>query len=244
MGLDRRTFVVGAGCFGIGAAISQALSAFEPAKLALAGEGSVKPTLSGKKLVPPNDGLIKVACALTRDVTLIDWVGPAAVFGAWVPDESLKRDRPLFEVFTVGETDPNFKLPPDYTFENAPQPQVIVVPGEADSAQLYEWLKKAHKSADVTMSVCYGARHLAKVGLLDGQAATTHHDYLDPYAKEFPQVHWVPDVRFTEGPNVSTSAGVTAGIDLSLRVFERYFGREKAVAAARALEHQGTGWMV
>jgi len=47
-----------------------------------------------------------------------------------------------------------------------------------------------------------------------------------------------------EGPNVSTSAGVTAGIDLAMRVFERYFGRAKALAAARTIEYQGTGWMV
>ena len=65
---------------------------------------SAKQTLSGKKLVPPVNGTIKVACALSKDVTPIDWVGPQAVFGAWLYDESLKRDRPLFEVFTVGES--------------------------------------------------------------------------------------------------------------------------------------------
>jgi transcriptional regulator GlxA family with amidase domain len=51
-------------------------------------------------------------------------------------------------------------------------------------------------------------------------------------------------VRFVEGPTVSTSAGVTAGIDLALHVVERYFGRERALAAAQVLEYQGTGWMV
>jgi len=63
---------------------------------------STNQNLADNKLVPPANGLIKVACGLSANVTPIDWVGPQAVFGAYVYDESLKKDRPLFEVFTVG----------------------------------------------------------------------------------------------------------------------------------------------
>jgi len=237
--INRRTFLIATGCLGISAGVASAQ---------VTRSESAKQTLSGKKLVPPANGMIKVACALSKNVTLIDWVGPASVFTSWLYDESLKRDRPFFEVFTVGESreqlDPDFKLIPDYTFEDAPAAQVIVIPAQSGSQQFYEWLKKANKSSDVTMSVCIGARHLAKLGLLDGQVATTHHDYIKPFTEEFPHVHWVSGVRFVEGPNVSTSAGVTAGIDLALHVVERYFSREKAMAATRVLEYQGTGWMV
>jgi transcriptional regulator GlxA family with amidase domain len=235
--INRRTFLIGAGCLAISAGAA-------PAQVTTSQ--STKQTFSGKKLVPPANGTIKVACALSKNVTPIDWVGPQTVFGAWLYDESLKRDRSLFEVFTVGESRQPIdqSLIPDYTYQDAPQAQVIVVPGEADSPALSEWLTKVNKNADVTMSVCYGARQLAKIGLLDGHVATTHHDYIEPYAKEFPKVHWVGGVRFVEGPSVSTSAGVTAGIDLAMRVFERYFGRVKALAAARVIEYQGTSWMV
>jgi hypothetical protein len=235
--INRRTFLIGTGCLGIGAGVA-------PAQVTTSE--SAKQTLSGKKLVPPVNGMTKVACALSKDVTPIDWVGPQAVFGAWLYDESLKRDRPLFEVFTVGESRQPLDqwLIPDYTYEDAPQAQVIVIPAQSGSPQFYEWLKKANKSSDVTMSVCIGARHLAKLGLLDGQVATTHHDYIKPFTEEFPRVHWVSGVRFVEGPQISTSAGVTAGIDLALHVVERYFGREKAMATTRVLEYQGTGWMV
>jgi putative intracellular protease/amidase len=235
--INRRTFLIGTGCLGICAGVASAQ---------VTTSESAKQTLSGKKLVPPVNGMTKVACALSKDVTPIDWVGPQAVFGAWLYDESLKRDRPLFEVFTVGESREPLDqwLIPDYTYEDAPQAQVIVIPAQSGSPQFYEWLKKANKGSDVTMSVCIGARHLAKLGLLDGQVATTHHDYIKPYTEEFPRVRWVSGVRFVEGPKVSTSAGVTAGIDLALHVVERYFGREKAMAAARVLEYQGTGWMV
>jgi len=235
--INRRTFLIGTSCLGICSGVASAQ---------VTRSESTKQTLSGKKLVPPANGMIKVACALSKNVTPIDWVGPQTVFGAWLYDESLKRDRSFFEVFTVGESrEPiDQSLIPDYTYKDAPQAQVIVVPGEADSPALSEWLKKVNKNADVTMSVCYGARQLAKIGLLDGQVATTHHDYIKPYMEEFPGVHWVSGVRFVEGPNVSTSAGVTAGIDLAMRVLERYFGRAKALAAARMIEYQGTSWMV
>jgi len=235
VGTSRRTFLVSAGCLVAGVASAR-----------LATSGSAKQILSGKKLVPPANGTIKVACALSKDVTPIDWVGPQAVFGAWIYDETLKRDRALFDVFTVGESRKPVDqwLIPDYTYEDAPRAQIIVVPAQAGSSQFYEWLKKANQSSDVTMSVCIGARHLAKLGLLDGQDATTHHDYIKPYSEEFPKVHWISGVRFTEGPRISTSAGVTAGIDLALHVVERYFGRGKALAAAQVIEYQGTGWMV
>lgn len=184
MDIDRRTFLISAGCLSISAGVASA-----HAKTA----ESARQTLSGKKLIPPARGTIKVACALSKDVTPIDWVGPQAVFGAWIHDETLKQDRPLFEVFTVGESRQPLDqwLIPDYTYKDAPQAQVIVIPAQSGSPQFYEWLKQANKNSDVTMSVCIGARHLAKLGLLDGQDATTHHDFIKPFTEEFPRVHWV-----------------------------------------------------
>jgi transcriptional regulator GlxA family with amidase domain len=165
-----------------------------------------------------------------------------------VHDESTNQDRPLFDVFTVGESreirDPGFNVIPDYTYDDAPQPQIIVVPAQAGSPKFYQWLERASARAELTMSVCIGARHLAKLGLLDGQVATTHHDYIKPFSEEFPKVHWVSGRRFVEGPKVATSAGVTAGIDLALHVVERHFAREKAVAVTKVMEYQGTAWMV
>ena len=250
--IDRRAFLLSTAAATVaeslgllrGSRIAQARLASTP----LATPESVKQALSGEKLVPPADGKVKVACVFSSNVTLIDWVGPEAVFDAWVRDESTKQDRPLFELFTVGESrelrDPGFNVIPDYTYDDAPQAQIIVVPAQAGSPKFYQWLKKASEGAELTMSVCIGARHLAKLGLLDGQVATTHHDYIKPYTEEFPRVHWVSGRRFVEGRKIATSAGVTAGIDLALRVVERYFGRKKAVAVTEVMEYQGTGWMV
>jgi transcriptional regulator GlxA family with amidase domain len=201
---------------------------------------------AGERLVPPAGAKVKVACVFSSNETLIDWVGPEAVFDAWLPDGSTKQGSPLFEVFTVGESralQPGFNAIPDYTYDDAPPAQIIVVPAQSGSPRFYQWLEKASASADVTMSVCIGARHLAQLGLLDGQVATTHHDFITPFSEEFPKVRWVSGRRFVEGPKIATSAGVTAGIDLALHVVERYFGREKALAVTKVIEYQGTGWM-
>src|SRR5689334_22481415 len=121
MAIDRRMFLIGASIVVASAGIGSPLDGNRESEH-LKKPRSAKLRLAGKKLVPPKSGLIKVACVLTKDVTLIDWVGPAAVFGAWIRDDELKRDRPVFEVFTVGDIDPDFKLPLDYSFQNAPQP--------------------------------------------------------------------------------------------------------------------------
>lgn len=250
--IDRRTFLLSTAAATVaeslerlrGSRRDRAGLAAEP----LAEAESARQAPSAEKLVPPTDGKVKVACVLSSNVTLIDWVGPEAVFDAWVHDEATGQDRSLFELFTVGESrelrDPGFNAIPDYTYDNAPQAQVIVVPAQDGSPRFYRWLKKASESAHLTMSVCIGARHLAKLGLLDGRVATTHHDFIKPFAQEFPKVHWVSGRRFVEGPKVATSAGVTAGIDLALHVVDRYFGREKAVAVTKVIEYQGTAWMV
>ena len=250
--IDRRAFLLSTAA----ATVAESLQLLHGSRLAqarlastpLVAAGSAKQAPSGRGLAKPFDSKVKVACVLSSNVTLIDWVGPEAVFDAWVHDESTNQDRPLFELFTVGETrelrDPGFNAIPDYTYDNAPQAQIIVVPAQDGSPKFYQWLKKASESADLTMSVCIGARHLAKLGLLDGQVATTHHDFIKPFSEEFPKVHWVSGRRFVEGPKYATSAGVTSGIDLALHLVERYFGRRNAVAVTKVIEYQGTAWMV
>jgi transcriptional regulator GlxA family with amidase domain len=231
--IDRRAFLLSTAA----ATVAESLARLRGSRLA--------PVATRESVRQAADGKPKVALLLSTNVTPIDWVGPQAVFGSWLHDESAKKDLPLFDVFTVGESrEPRDQMISDYTYDDAPQPQIIVVPAQAGSPKFYEWLKKASERADLTMSVCIGARHLAKLGLLDGQVATTHHDYIKPFAQEFPKVHWISGRRFVEGPRVATSAGVTAGIDLALHVVERHFGREKAVAVTKVIEYQGTGWMV
>jgi transcriptional regulator GlxA family with amidase domain len=196
------------------------------------------------KLVPP-DRLIQVACAISDATTTIDFVGPEAVFQTWYPTAEPRGHAPRFKIFTVAATsEPVSGMVPDWTYDTAPSPDIVVVPAQIGSPALQEWLRGVSRSAAVTMSVCTGARHLALAGLLDGQTATTHHKSIDQFARQFPKVQWVKGVRFVEGQKLATSGGLTAGIDLALRIVERYFGRDDAQFVADHLEYDGKRWIV
>src|SRR5438445_1940914 len=121
------------------------------------------------------------------------------------------------------------QIVPDYTIQNAPLPKVIVIPAQSQpSPAVLEWIRKSTKNTDVTMSVCTGAFVLAKTGLLSGKAATTFHAAFVPFAMQFPDVHLKRGARFVEDGNLASAGGLSSGIDLALRVVERYFGREIA----------------
>jgi len=92
------------------------------------------------------------------------------------------------------------------------------------------------------MSVCTGAFVLAKTGLLDGKSATTFHGAFGKFAMKFPNIDLKRGARFVENGNLATAGGLSSGIDLALRVVERYYGREVAQQTAYTMEYQGQGW--
>jgi len=257
--MDRRRFLGSAGVL-IGASAgaaggmamgSRLLAREKPAPAAGNGSGPTSGASSGQgaapKLEHPAKGPIPVAVAISEGVTVIDFAGPWEVF----QDVSLPgRDEGAFELFTVSETtaplrgSAGLRLVPERTFADAPPPRVIVVPAQQGGPALHEWLRTASRTADVTMSVCTGAFQLAKAGLLKGLDATTHHDFTDRLAASFPDVRVRRGLRFVEGPKISTAGGLTSGIDLALRVVERYFGRSVAERTAAYMEYQSRGWIV
>jgi transcriptional regulator GlxA family with amidase domain len=198
-------------------------------------------------LKPPANGSIPVAFLISEGAVIIDFCGPWEVFqDVMVPGH---HDQP-FRLYTVSEsTSPirasgGMQILPDYTLENAPAPKVIVIPAQRKpSRAMLEWIRKNSKDTDVTMSVCTGAFVLAKTGLLSGKSATTFHSAFGSFAKEFPDIHLKRGARFVEDGNLATAGGLSSGIDLALRVVERYFGREVAEKTAYTMEYQGEGWM-
>lgn len=136
------------------------------------------------------------------------------------------------------------KIVPNYTFQNAPQPKVIVIPAQDDSTEpMLNWIRKATQKSDVTMSVCTGAFVLAATGLLNAKAATTHHNAYSDLEMQFPDIQVKRGARFIEEGNLATAGGLTSGMDLALRVVGRYFGAEAIERSAFQLEYQGQGWM-
>ena len=205
-----------------------------------------------RALRPPLRGPIPVAFVLGPSATMIDFAGPWEVFqDVRVPHRGDSHAEQMpFELFTVAEKPETLRVTggmqvtPDFTIATAPQPRVIVIPAHRGSPALVDWIRRASVKADVTLSVCTGAFHLARTGLLEGKAATTHHQFLDAFAQEFPDVPVKRGVRFVEHERLATAAGLTAGIDLALRVVERYFGREVARRTAAYMEYESRGWMI
>jgi putative intracellular protease/amidase/YHS domain-containing protein len=211
------------------------------------GPAGNKPEVKSNPLKPPVQGSIPVAFLVSEGAVMIDFSGPWEVFqDVMIPG---RADHP-FRLYTVAETtnpiraSGGMKIVPDYTLENAPAPKVIVIPAQSEpSAAVLEWIRKSTKNTDVTMSVCTGAFVLAKTGLLSGKTATTFHAAFRPFAAQFPDIHLKRGARFVEDGNLATAGGLSSGIDLALRVVERYYGREIAQKTAYDMEYQGQGWM-
>ena len=199
-------------------------------------------------LTPPPSGPIPVAFLLSEGATMIDFAGPWEVFQD-VMVAGRGDSLSAFHLYTVAESETpirasgGMRLVPDYTFANAPAPKVVVVPAQAGASEASrQWLKQSAATADVVMSVCAGSYVLAEAGLLDGVTATTHHAFYDDFARDFPKLTVLRGKRFVEHPRVATAGGLTSGVDLALRVVERYFGRPTADRTAYFMEYLGDGW--
>ncbi|MFF8605863.1 GlxA family transcriptional regulator [Streptomyces sp. NPDC015346] len=130
-------------------------------------------------------------------------------------------------------------LLPDSTLAAADRPHTLLVPGGEGTRnpdpRLIDWLRANAPHAERLVSVCTGALLLAEAGLLDGHRATTHWAACDHLARCHPEVEVDPDPIFVRDGRLSTSAGVTAGIDLALALVEEDLGRDAALTVARHL---------
>jgi transcriptional regulator GlxA family with amidase domain len=97
------------------------------------------------------------------------------------------------------------------------------------------WIATAGSQARRVASICTGAFLLAEAGLLNGKQAVTHWTFCDRLAREYPKVAVRPEPIFLRDGSIYTSAGITAGIDLSLTLVEEDHGHETALRIARFL---------
>jgi YHS domain-containing protein/putative intracellular protease/amidase len=248
--MNRRELLQKTTVFSLVGAIPFSLAGGKRVPLENAGSGNGtapdQPAVDLNPLKPPAQGSIPVAFVISEGAVLIDFSGPWEVFeNVAVPG----RDENAFRLYTVAATTKSInasgmKITPDFTFQTAPVPKVIVIPAQNGSTEaMLDWIRKSTKNTDLTMSVCTGAFVLARTGLLSGRAATTHHNSYKEFAMQFPDIHFKRGARFVEDGNLATAGGLSSGIDLALRVVERYFGREVASKTAYQMEYQGQGWL-
>ena len=185
-----------------------------------------------------------VAVLIFDGVEILDFAGPAEVF-------IVASQRTPFRVFTVAPTSELIKtmggitIKPDYSFKDAPPPDILVVPGGNTRSVKKDgvaWIRKSAKSAEVVMSVCFGAFLLAEAELLDGITATTHRWAIKGLKTAAPKCKVVANRRFVDSGKIVTTGGVTAGIDGALHVVERLAGANVATWTAESwMEHRRQG---
>lgn len=186
-----------------------------------------------------------VGILIFDDVEILDFCGPYEVFSV---TQEINDDN-LFNVFTVAEkslpilTRNGLSVNPKYAISEAPHPDILLIPGgrgarkEMYNSIILDWIKDCSSEAELLLSVCTGSLLLAKLGLLDGLKSTTHHTIIDLLKQVAPKTYVDQKKRFIDNGTIIVSAGISAGIDMSLYVVSRLLGKEYADRTAKYMEY-------
>ena len=193
---------------------------------------------------------ITLGILIFDDVDVLDFTGPYEVFNVTRElDQPNFTDPSPFEILLVSEhhrkvkTMGGMRVVPDHDFIDFPDVDILIIPGglgerrEHSNAIIHHFLKAQSKKVKTLASVCTGAFFLAYSGLLNGKRATTHTLSLDRLEQGFPEIEVIRDKRYIEDGNIVTSAGISAGIDMSLYVVAKYLGEGVARLTAREMEY-------
>lgn len=191
----------------------------------------------------------RVGILIFDDVEILDFCGPFEVFSVARPVGEHAAENRLFEVVTIAEEDRlincrgGLMVKPHFTTGEHPPLDILVVPGgqgtrrERLNNKLLDWITIQHAETEITASVCTGAFLLAERGFLDGKRATTHWNSVEWMKSQYPEVQMLSDTRVVDEGHVITSAGISAGIDMSLQLVGRLHGPEVAAWTARSMEY-------
>ncbi len=191
-----------------------------------------------------------VGIYLFDDVEVLDFAGPLEVFStASRVKTRLQPQTPSpFEVITISETARaiyargGLVVVPQFDITNHPMIEVLIIPGgivtaELERASLIDWIARTADSSSITASVCTGSFLLGKAGLLHGKSATTHWEDIPEMVSMFPDIDVQSNKRWVDTGPVVTSAGISAGIDMSLHLVARLESEDLAIRTARQMEY-------
>jgi len=191
---------------------------------------------------------MNVGIYVSDDAEVLDFAGPFEVFST-----AARLDRSLgLTVFLIGESGGpvvarnGFRVLPHYTISDHPAIDVLMVAGGVHTGEMGKdgvigWISRQAVTATWVTSVCTGAFLLARAGLLEGRRVTTHWEDLPDLEREFPALAVVGETRWVEDGNRLTSAGIAAGIDMSLYLVSRLGGAELARRTARQMDYPWSG---
>lgn len=186
-----------------------------------------------------------VGIFLFNGVEVLDFAGPFEVFSVTEAD----KEKP-FTVYTVSQNGEmitarnGLKVQPDYSIEDLPPVDILIIPGgkgvrenEVKNETIINWVRQQMKEVKLMTSVCTGALLLAKAGLLEGLQATTHWASIQTFKKDFPRVEVMENVKFVDEGHIITSAGISAGINMSFHIVKNLLGVEVAEETAKSMEY-------
>jgi transcriptional regulator GlxA family with amidase domain len=192
-----------------------------------------------------------VGIIIFPEVEVLDFCGPFEVFAATRLNEAARREElSPFKLLLVAEqkgavtATGGLKVLPDCTLATCPPLDLLLVPGgwgtrrEINNEPLINWIAQRGRQVETLTSVCTGAMLLGRAGLLQGRRATTHWRSLAWMRESFPDVVVEEHLHVVEDGHIFTSAGISAGIDLALKVVAHYHGEAIARATARHMEYR------
>lgn len=189
--------------------------------------------------------MLTVGILAFDDVEVLDFAGPFEVFNV---TGEVNEPAP-FKVMTIGITGEvvkargHLKIMPDYSIENAPETDILIVPGGWGTRALLtheplmQWLQSRAEQVQLLLSVCTGSLLLGKAGLLDGIESTTHHTAFDRLRQEAPNTTVRNDLRYVDAGKIVTSGGISAGIDMSLYVVQKLISAAEFKATLKEMEY-------
>ena len=190
---------------------------------------------------------MQVAILIFDDVEVLDAMGPFEVFS--VASRLRPADSDPFIVSLVARSNKvvtargGLKLIPDAAFDSTAQYDLLLVPGgvtaraETDTETIH-WLALHGTTSKLVASVCTGAFLLAKAGILTDQSVTTHWEDTAALAEAYPALTVLDNVRWLNSGNIYTSAGISAGIDLSLHLVEVMTSADRAQRTAKQMDYR------
>jgi len=181
------------------------------------------------------------------EVEALDFVGPYEVFTTAERVSLREGLGSNFRVISIAKNDSftaraGLTINSQFLLEDAPALDVLIVPGGVTTAveadpEIIGWLSKQGSQTEIVASVCTGSFLLAKANLIGEKSVTTHWEDIADLRAKFPLVSVIEGVRWVDSGKLVTSAGISAGMDMSLHLVERLGGLGLAILTARQMDY-------
>lgn len=189
---------------------------------------------------------MNIGIYIYNNAEVLDFSGPYEVFS--VANRFLDKKHNLFfisqndEIITARG---NYRVLSDFTFSNHPLLDILIVVGgihneELKKQEVISWIKEQNKNAKLIASVCTGAFLLAKAEVLTNEKVTTHWEDISDLKKQFPNLDVKDNIRWADEGRVITSAGISAGIDMSLHLLSKIYDISLAQKVAKQMQFDWT----